>query len=73
MILEVEDTGPGVLPEQEARLFQPFFTTKPVGEGTGLGLSVSRGIIDSLGGRIGYRRAAAGGAIFYFDLPAAPK
>ena len=69
-ILEVEDTGPGVLPEHEARLFEPFFTTKPVGEGTGLGLSVSRGIIDSLGGRIGYRRAAAGGAIFYFDLPA---
>ena len=73
VILEVEDTGPGVLPEQEARLFQPFFTTKSVGEGTGLGLSVSRGIIESLGGRIGYRRAATGGAIFYFDLPAAPK
>ncbi len=70
VILEVEDTGPGVLPEHEAKLFQPFFTTKPVGEGTGLGLSVSRGIIESLGGRIGYRRAAAGGAIFYFDLPA---
>ncbi len=71
VILEVEDTGPGVLPEHEAKLFQPFFTTKPVGEGTGLGLSVSYGIIDSLGGRIGYRRAATGGAIFYFDLPAA--
>lgn len=71
VILEVEDTGPGVLPEDEGRLFQPFFTTKPAGEGTGLGLSVSYGIIDSLGGRIGYRRAATGGAIFYFDLPAA--
>lgn len=63
VILEVEDTGPGVLPEHEARLFQPFFTTKSVGEGTGLGLSVSRGIIESLGGRFDYRRAAAGGAI----------
>jgi two-component system sensor histidine kinase HupT/HoxJ len=52
-------------------LFQPFFTTKPVGQGTGLGLSISYGIIDSLGGRIGYRSAPAGGAIFYFDLPAA--
>jgi C4-dicarboxylate-specific signal transduction histidine kinase len=71
-VLEVEDTGPGIGPEHEAKLFQPFFTTKPVGQGTGLGLSVSYGIIDSLGGSIGYRRAPAGGAIFYFELPAAP-
>jgi len=71
VILEVEDTGPGIDPEHEARLFQPFFTTKPVGQGTGLGLSVSYGIIDSLGGHIGYRSAPAGGAIFHFDLPAA--
>ena len=71
VLLEVEDTGPGVPPENEAKLFQPFFTTKPVGQGTGLGLSVSYGIIDSMGGHMGYRRAPAGGAIFYFDLPAA--
>jgi C4-dicarboxylate-specific signal transduction histidine kinase len=69
--LEVEDTGPGISPDNEAKLFQPFFTTKPVGQGTGLGLSISYGIIDSLGGRIGYKSAPAGGAIFYFDLPAA--
>jgi C4-dicarboxylate-specific signal transduction histidine kinase len=73
VLLEVEDTGPGVPAEHEAKLFQPFFTTKPVGEGTGLGLSVSYGIIDSMGGRIGYRRAPAGGAIFYFDLPPAER
>lgn len=72
VILEVEDTGPGVPPENEAKLFQPFFTTKPVGEGTGLGLSVSYGIIDSMGGKISYRKAPAGGAIFHFELPAAP-
>ena len=71
VVLEVEDTGPGLSPDNEAKLFQPFFTTKPVGQGTGLGLSISYGIIDSLGGRIGYRTAPAGGAIFYFDLPAA--
>ena len=68
--LEVQDTGPGVPPEDEPKLFQPFFTTKPVGEGTGLGLSVSYGIIQSHGGRIGYRRAPSGGATFYFELPA---
>jgi signal transduction histidine kinase len=70
VLLEVEDTGPGIPPDNEAKLFQPFFTTKPVGQGTGLGLSISYGIIDSLGGRIGYRSASAGGAIFYFELPA---
>jgi len=67
--LEVEDSGPGVPPEDEAKLFQPFYTTKPVGEGTGLGLSVSYDIIRSHNGRIGYRRAAAGGAVFFFELP----
>jgi C4-dicarboxylate-specific signal transduction histidine kinase len=67
--LEVHDNGAGVPPENEAKLFQPFFTTKPVGQGTGLGLSVSYGIIESHGGTIGYRRGADGGAIFYFELP----
>lgn len=67
--IEVEDNGPGVAPEHEAKLFQPFYTTKPVGEGTGLGLSVSYDIIRSHHGRIGYRRGATGGAVFYFELP----
>ena len=67
--IELEDSGPGVPPEHEAKLFQPFYTTKPVGEGTGLGLSVSYDIIRSHNGRIGYRRAPSGGAIFFFELP----
>jgi signal transduction histidine kinase len=67
--LEVEDDGPGVPPGDEPKLFQPFFTTKPVGEGTGLGLSVSYGIIASHNGDIGYRPSSRGGAIFYFELP----
>ena len=67
--IEVDDTGPGVAPEHEAKLFQPFYTTKPVGEGTGLGLSVSYDIIRSHNGRIGYRRSASGGAVFHFELP----
>jgi C4-dicarboxylate-specific signal transduction histidine kinase len=70
--IELEDSGPGVPPEHEAKLFQPFYTTKPVGEGTGLGLSVSYDIIRSHNGRIGYRRAPSGGAIFYFELPIVP-
>ena len=59
-------------PEHEAKLFQPFYTTKPVGEGTGLGLSVSYDIIRSHNGRIGYRRGASGGAVFFFELPIVP-
>lgn len=70
--IEVEDSGPGVPADEEAKLFQPFYTTKPVGEGTGLGLSVSYDIIRSYNGRIGYRRAASGGAVFYFELPIVP-
>jgi hypothetical protein len=49
--LEVTDNGLGVPPEDESKLFQPFFTTKPVGEGTGLGLSVSHGIIERTAAR----------------------
>lgn len=70
--IEVEDSGPGVAVEHEAKLFQPFYTTKPVGEGTGLGLSVSYDIIRSHNGRIGYRRGANGGATFFFELPIVP-
>jgi signal transduction histidine kinase len=69
--LEVEDTGHGVPVADEAKLFQPFYTTKAVGEGTGLGLSVSYNIIRSHNGRIGYRRAGPGGAVFFFELPIA--
>ena len=68
--LEVQDDGPGVVPQDEPKLFQPFFTTKPVGQGTGLGLSVSYGIIESYGGTIGHHANEWGGATFFFELPA---
>ncbi len=69
--LAVADDGPGVRPDDESKLFQPFFTTKPVGIGTGLGLSVSYGIVESYGGAIGHRPNEWGGATFFFELPAA--
>ena len=68
----MHDSGPGVASDVEAKLFQPFFTTKPSGEGTGLGLSVSYGIIHAHGGTIGYRPSRLGGAMFFFELPALP-
>jgi signal transduction histidine kinase len=69
--IEVEDDGPGVAPGVRERLFEPFVTTKDVGEGTGLGLAVCRGVVESAGGDIGLDATYEGGARFYVDLPAA--
>jgi two-component system NtrC family sensor kinase len=69
--LEVLDTGPGIAPEALGRLFDPFFTTKPPGEGSGLGLSVSYGIVTEHKGRLrGENRTDRRGAIFTVELPA---
>jgi C4-dicarboxylate-specific signal transduction histidine kinase len=69
--LEVWDDGPGVPKDDEQKLFQPFFTTKPVGSGTGLGLSVSYGIVDAYDGATGYYNNEWGGATFFVELPSA--
>ncbi|HEX7603162.1 MAG TPA: HAMP domain-containing sensor histidine kinase, partial [Polyangiaceae bacterium] len=67
--LEVEDTGAGVPAELRDRIFEPFVTTKEVGEGTGLGLAVCRGIIEGAGGTIALDATFAGGARFVVELP----
>jgi two-component system NtrC family sensor kinase len=70
--IEVEDDGPGISPAVRDRLFEPFVTTKEVGEGTGLGLAVCRGLVESVGGEIGVDTGLEKGARFYVVLPAAP-
>jgi two-component system NtrC family sensor kinase len=70
LLLEVLDTGPGIPPEALPRLFDPFFTTKPPGEGSGLGLSVSYGIVAEHKGALrGDNRLDRRGAIFTLELP----
>ncbi len=71
VILAVRDTGEGVPAELVANLFTPFFTTKPAGQGTGLGLSLSYGLIQAHGGTLAYEEGADGGAEFTIELPAA--
>lgn len=66
----VEDSGPGITPDVMSRLFEPFFTTKPHGQGTGLGLPVSRGIVESHQGTLTAENIARRGARFTVNLPA---
>jgi PAS domain S-box-containing protein len=68
-VLEVRDTGPGMPPEIRRRIFDPFYTTKPVGEGTGLGLTICHGIVSALGGSIEVESTVGAGAIFRVTLP----
>lgn len=67
--ITVQDDGPGVVPELRATLFEPFVSSKDVGEGSGLGLSVCRGLIESAGGTIELDPSARQGARFVIRLP----
>ena len=69
--LTVGDTGPGIEPDILARIFDPYFTTKEKGEGTGLGLSVVHGIIQTLKGSVQVESCPGSGAIFHVFLPCA--
>jgi len=67
--LEFHDDGPGIDEEVKSRIFDPFFSTKPVGVGTGLGLSLSHGIIERHGGRISVESTPGQGTTFAIELP----
>ncbi len=71
LIVEVTDTGVGMAPDISKHIFEPFFTTKPLGVGTGLGLSVSYGIVSAHGGTLNVRSEPGAGATFTLSLPVA--
>ena len=70
--VSISDTGSGIPPEIMNRIFEPFFTTKPVGSGTGLGLSLSYGIVNKHGGRIEVSSTLGAGTTFTVHLPVTP-
>ncbi len=67
--LSVQDTGPGIAPEHLARLFTPFFTTKPAGKGTGLGLAVVQSVVARHQGTVWVESRLGAGATFHVLLP----
>ncbi|KJU81986.1 response regulator receiver sensor signal transduction histidine kinase, partial [Candidatus Magnetobacterium bavaricum] len=70
--IDISDTGTGIPLEIREKLFDPFFTTKPIGEGTGLGLSVSLGIIKKHNGDIVVESIQGKGTTFTIKLPLTP-
>ncbi|MBL8807358.1 MAG: PAS-domain containing protein [Rhodospirillales bacterium] len=71
IMLRISDNGPGIPDDIKTRVFEPFFTTKPAGTGTGIGLSVCRGIVEAHDGTIAIDDATGGGAVFEIGLPVA--
>ncbi|WP_207063016.1 sensor histidine kinase [Motiliproteus sp. SC1-56] len=69
---EIHDNGRGIAEDNLSKLFEPFFTTKPVGQGTGLGLSLSYGLIKEHGGTLSAFNHPGGGACFVVELPRGP-
>jgi two-component system NtrC family sensor kinase len=69
--VSIQDTGTGIKPGDLEHIFDPFYTTKPVGEGTGLGLSLTYGIIKTHGGYIEVKSEVGKGTVFFIHLPVA--
>jgi signal transduction histidine kinase len=72
VVIRVTDDGPGIPPEDQARIFEPFYTTKGRGRGTGLGLSISRELARALGGTIALASEVGRGSTFSITLPFVP-
>jgi signal transduction histidine kinase len=72
LTIEVSDSGIGIAPENVAKIYDPFYTTKGVGAGTGLGLAVSYGIVQEHSGHISVESTPGRGTIFRITLPTAP-
>lgn len=68
--IEIADSGPGIPSEDMAKVFAPFFTTKSPDRGTGLGLYISRTIVEQLGGRLDVTSRVGEGTTFTLRLPA---
>ena len=68
----VKDHGPGIPRENQSRIFEPFYTTKPPGQGTGLGLSVCQGLAERMGGQIEVDSRLGAGAAFRLRMPKQP-
>ena len=68
-VLSVIDTGPGIPPHLKERIFEAFFSTKAEGEGTGLGLSMSRDFVRQFGGELEFESVESEGATFRVRLP----
>lgn len=68
VVVRVRDNGPGIPESQVPAIFEPFYTTKPLGQGLGLGLAITRFIVDAIGGRIGCTNLPGGGLEFTLYL-----
>jgi len=73
LLIEVADTGPGIPEDALPRLFEPFYSQKAVGKGTGLGLVISRDLVRKQGGTLSAANRAGGGAVFTIRVPLAPE
>lgn len=71
VVLSIYDSGPGIPPEIRDKIFDPYFTTKKVGKGTGMGLAIVHGIVTNWGGYIVVESESGKGAVFHIHLPAA--
>jgi C4-dicarboxylate-specific signal transduction histidine kinase len=73
VFIEVEDTGGGIAEKDQQKIFEPFFTTKEAGQGMGLGLAITYGIIKDYGGEIRIDSTKRRGTVFRMEFPAAAR